>query len=342
MSEPDKDQPYDDLIQLGIVLDTSGKCFAEYNGLDSILYAIGVKSERGTYRVWISNLQKMIRRGKKKEAVTSMIECVETGQVFQTNTINRLAKIIVSEDIGLAYPTLPIWTAKWIRAFEQLKPDDELKKKQMLLMLVDTLVDSPKSRLVDTMFCIYRDFDPKITFDQAFEDLKQAIEDGDLKRATSSMNACIEQSQSLKQTIRVGDLKKRQQIYLVWKYLLDYSHSIQLDVNLALMGLYSQQETNGGRKLNILQAMLNVMYNPSIDWTTPLPGSLDLVNPLAWHRDTSIWPWSISYDKHSLKHAESIGRGRDFFFQYGCVLANRTKEKWLLDTEEEVLQTEET
>ena len=84
------DYSFTDLIEAGIVKNEKGECYAPFNGEQSITHCIGVKSERGLYRVWISNLQKMIRRGKLNESITSMIECVECGNVFKSNVINRL------------------------------------------------------------------------------------------------------------------------------------------------------------------------------------------------------------------------------------------------------------
>jgi len=42
----------------------------------------------------------MIIRGKLDEAITSMIESVESGEVFRSNFINILIKVIVSEYMG--------------------------------------------------------------------------------------------------------------------------------------------------------------------------------------------------------------------------------------------------
>ena len=114
--ERSSDPSYYDLIEAGYVLDRTGRCHARYNGVQSSPQCLGVKSERGLYRVWISNLQKMIRRGKLNEALTSTIECVETGKVFESNVINRLAKVIVSEDIGLACPTLPLYAKRFLES----------------------------------------------------------------------------------------------------------------------------------------------------------------------------------------------------------------------------------
>ena len=304
---------YTDLIRIGLVKNETGECYAPYNGVNSILHVNGVKSERGLYRVWISNLQKMIRRGKLNEAITSMIECVETGSVFRTNVINRLCKVIVSEDIGLAYPTLPIYCSKLIK-----KGDISNEE---LLKVVSLLVRSPKSRLIDEVYLKYRNYD-KYPFSVAFSKFKKCVKNKDIEGIIQSLNNCIEVSAGCKSFIIIGDVKKKQEIYDVWKYILSLSEGIVYRVNTSLLTLYISQETNSGKKLNIIQAVFNVMFKDSIDWTVYINEDDE---KLGWKRDESVWPWSISYDSHSIKEAEMLGRGMEYFLKYGAVLENEVK-----------------
>lgn len=310
---------YSDLIKADIVKNEKGECYAPYNGLQSIMHCEGVKSERGLYRVWISNLQKMIRRGMLNEAITSMIECVETGQIFRTNVINRMAKVIVSEDIGLANPNLPLYCAKLIK--KELKNED-------LLQLVFILVKSKKSRLIDNLYH-HCDKNVSNSFEEAFSMLKSAITEKDIIKAVSYLNNCIEVSSASKKMITINEIKKRQQIYEVWDYILRKSGGIY-NVNYALLELYVSQEKNSGKKLNMIQAVLNVMFKDEIDFY-----ELDIEEYKGeWKTDTEIWPWSISYDKHSIPNALRLGRGSDFFFKYGAELYNKSDNMWLSQMDE--------
>ena len=311
------DYPFTDLIEAGFVKNEKGECYAPFNGEQSITHCIGVKSERGLYRVWISNLQKMIRRGKLNEAITSMIECVECGNVFKSNVVNRLAKVIVSEDIGLANPLLPLYCSKVVKKYDkgELTNDD-------LLKLVETLVKSKKSRLIDD---IYHECDKSenFTFDEAFSLLKESIKQGELSKSVSYLNYCIETSESTKSVIVIKDIKKRQRIYEVWAYLLKLSGigTIVYIVNYALLELYVSQEKNGGRKLNIIQALFNILLKYKIEWKS----EEIKCEPLEWRRDENVWPWSISYDLHSILNANRLNRGIEFFFKYGAYLENEKK-----------------
>lgn len=312
---------YTDLIKAGIVKNEKGECYAPYNGEQSITHCLGVKSERGLYRVWISNLQKMIRRGKLNEAITSMIECVESGDIFKSNVINRLAKVIVSEDIGLACPTLPLYCSKLIKKGE-LKEED-------LLNLVNVLVKSKKSRLIDNLYLLCEK-GLTYSFEESFKMFKESVKEKDTIKAVSYLNCCIDTSVGIKKTINLNGIKKRQQIYEVWDYILNKS-GFSYKVNYALLELYISQEKNSGKKLNMIQAMMNIMYKDEIDFNTPLViGDIEG----EWKRDLEVWPWSISYDKHSIPNAYKLGRGDEFFLKYGAHLENKSDNEWLKMMEE--------
>jgi hypothetical protein len=317
---------YSDLIKAGIVKNEKGECYAPYNGEQSITHCVGVKSERGLYRVWISNLQKMIRRGKLNEAITSMIECVESGDVFKTNVVNRLAKVIVSEDIGLAYPTLPLYCSKIVKKYDEGKLTNE-----DLIHLVNVLVKSKKSRLIDNLY-LHCEKGLTYSFDDSFKLFKEAINDKDVIKAVSYLNCCIDTSIGIKKTINLNGIKKRQQIYEVWEYILNKS-GVVYRVNYALLELYISQEKNSGKKLNIIKYMLNIIFKWEIDFDS----CLDLCNEEfkgEWKRDIEVWPWSISYDKHSILNAYKLGRGDKFFFEHGAYLENKSDNEWLKIMEE--------
>ena len=316
------DYTYEDLINAGIVKNSNGECYAKYNEKNSIVHCEGVKSERGLYRVWISNLQKMIRRGRLEEAITSMIECVETGEIFKSNVINRLAKVIVSEDIGLANPSLPIYCSKLIK-----KDNKQGLTNEDLLNLVYILVKSKKSRLIDNLY-YYCKRNISLTFEESFLQLKKSIDENNLIDCVTHLNNCIEKSKSLNKSISIIGLKKRHQIYEVWNYILSLNKEVY-EINKCLLEIYISHDKNSGRKLNMIQALLNVIYSKYIK----LDEEIEIID-LEWKRNETIWPWSVSYDKHSIKEYIKLNRGSSFFFKYGAYIENKSEEEWLIKLEE--------
>lgn len=325
------DYTFEDLIKINLVKNDKGECYARCNGEQSIMHCNGVKSERGLYRVWISNLQKMIRRGRLNEAITSMIECVETGKVFKTNVINRMAKVIVSEDIGLANPRLPIYCSNFIKKKDVSEED--------LIELTTILVKSKKSRLTDNLY-FYCEKDINNTFEESFEYIKKnlvVLKDTtdnvdvlNLVDIITHLNNCINKSKTTVSNINILNYKKRQQIYFLWNFILEKSGENVYDINKALLEIYISQEKNDGKKLNMIQAILNVIYSDKIKrekYTV-------LIEIVDWKRDLTIWPWSISYDKHSIKEYYRINRGSEFFFKYGAQLENKSEEEWIKNLEE--------
>jgi len=316
------DYKYEDLIKINLVKNNKGECYARCNGEQSIMHCNGVKSERGLYRVWVSNLQKMIRRGRLNEAITSMIECVETGDVFKSNVVNRMAKVIVSEDIGIANPRLPIYCLNFIKKEEVTQED--------LIELTTILVKSKKSRLTDNLY-FYCEKEITKTFDESFEYIKKnlktnsKIETLELIDMITQINNCINKSKASKNKITIDNINKRQQIYELWKYIIDKSKDVILEINKALLEIYISHEKNDEKKLNMIQAVLNIVFSDKIN-TSKETMLIDMVD---WKRDLTVWPWSISYDKHSIKEYYRLDRGSKFFFKYGAHLENTSEEEWL-------------
>lgn len=316
------DYTYEDLIKINLVKNDKGECYASCNGEQSIMHCNGVKSERGLYRVWVSNLQKMIRRGRLNEAITSMIECVETGEVFKSNVVNRMAKVIVSEDIGIANPRLPIYCSKFIKKEEVTQED--------LIELTTILVKSKKSRLTDNLY-FYCEKEITKTFEESFEYIKKnlktnsKIETLELIDMITHLNNCINKSKASKNKITIDNINKRQQIYEVWRYIIDKSKDDILEINKALLEIYISHEKNDGKKLNMIQAVLNIVFSDKINTSRETM----LIEMVDWKRDLTVWPWSISYDKHSIKEYYRLDRGSKFFFNYGAHLENTSEEEWL-------------
>jgi hypothetical protein len=113
----------------------------------------------GTYfKVWKSNLQKCIRRQDVEGAVVSMVAVGECGGQYLSNMINRLCKVMISEDIGVANfgliseckNTIELYSAMRSRGFNS-NPRENSKFKNDLINLVVKMAKSPKSRMVDTI-----------------------------------------------------------------------------------------------------------------------------------------------------------------------------------------------
>lgn len=108
-----------------------------------------------------SSFQKAIRRGDEDMALYFMVEFFNSGY---DEYIWKRIKIITSEDVGLANPTLPATIHGLYSAYTDLKKEGKDNKPERLFLTqaVITLSRSPKSRLVDwAMIKIWREHDEK-------------------------------------------------------------------------------------------------------------------------------------------------------------------------------------
>lgn len=103
-----------------------------------------------------SAFQKFIRRGMENEALWYGTELYMSG--YEEYVWFRL-RVIVSEDIGLANPTLPAQVHALYQTYQDFKKkkNKHAPEKLQFIHALLLVIRSPKSRLVDNKLCLYMD-----------------------------------------------------------------------------------------------------------------------------------------------------------------------------------------
>lgn len=103
----------------------------------------------------VSALQKAVRRGEEEIALYFTVELFNSGY---ENYLWKRMKIYASEDIGLAFPTMPLLINTLQQSFEaqkkENKPDSTRPERLFLIHAMLLLIRSKKSRLVD--YCVIK------------------------------------------------------------------------------------------------------------------------------------------------------------------------------------------
>jgi hypothetical protein len=182
----------------------------------------------GTYcKVWKSNLQKCIRRQKVFDAVVSMVAVGECGGQYLSNMMNRLCKVIISEDIGVADFCLLKECKKMIELYESDRKNFMSRNRNDVLRLVARVAACPKSRAVDNLIHANGEFE-EVSVDHHRVKFVKAVQKNDLMKMVKH---CI----ALNRLGGVGNVsigkslpgfasviaKKKKSIYWVWLVLLD-------------------------------------------------------------------------------------------------------------------------
>lgn len=187
---PELDNPsYKDVIEENVVLNEKGEVkIVSLNVLPkSVQDVTFVLSGKGLYRAWLSNLQKSIRRGKVEDAIYSANQCIQFKGLFLSHIVNRVCKVIVSEDIGIANNKVVFECLHLIKQFEEEKKNNNsdnfyIEFRNKLFTVIVKLCEGNKSRITDhalhfTKRCLYEktihnNFN---SFDSAFQSLKKNI-----------------------------------------------------------------------------------------------------------------------------------------------------------------------
>lgn len=334
------DLSYADLIEAKIVLDETGKIELtppteeELKMLHPQSTCSSV-SGRGWFTVWKSNMQKAIRRGKIKDGLVSVVEACSLGGKFVSNIVNRLCKVIISEDIGAADPWLAVSAWEFVADYDSRKCGigERLSegRKTKLLEIAHSLLTAKKSRIVDHLLHI-ASYEEKLSFEAHMEEFKNALENKDLESTLGHLVGCLE-TQVCKGMLTVAGLRRRKGVYRLWQHLLEKSktdHRLE-KITTALCLLYDKAGDEA--TLLLTNAVVNLILFQK--------GLLDLEEPqreacpYTWEEleNMEIYPMSVSYDK-TIK--ELFGRVKDrgtseFFHTFCDKLANRHPELEELD-----------
>lgn len=347
------DPPYDDLLETGIVLDKNGKVELDPPSDDElkIIYpskAGSVLSGKGTFGAFKSNLQKAVRRCNVRQVVFSVVESCSLGGSFCSNIVNRLCKVIISEDIGVAEPLLAIKVADFFHYFNAkhintgrtasgLPLCDELKLK--LLQLATEFANARKSRLVCNLLCY---LGPKGTAYDNFGDAYNAftinIKLLKLESTVLTILACSRLAGLNKSYFKIifkdnwqdklSKKRYRHQLYILWNYLFSLNSDYQVNrVNQALFSMYKHNDEES--IMLIIHAALNcIFYKDGFPEENDDKKEKEIKCIYQWDK---IEKWnninimSVSYDMH-VGGVRSLIPERctpDFFWKYGAKIANR-------------------
>jgi hypothetical protein len=312
---------YADLIYGGIVIDDRGTLRRQTVNKENIIkngiYKLTVViSGYGEYDVWRSNLQKCIRRGLIDGAVRSVHEMWRCNPVCASNVINRVCKVIVSEDVGCANPYLAIHCHMYLTKYNKLRTDDALRA---LCALVHRMCVSPKSRLCDhALAMVVHGGGP----------LGQGWFIGEVRRLLAAMNDDAAGGPSVRIQIDGKVYTKRKPVFKVWRDLLERasascSHILRRPV-VALFHIFC---SGGGEAvLNLINASFLVHLYARKVLTDDILVDLERADREFVPRDAyvpnaEVWPLDCAYDKHTRIGAK-LGRGIPHFLTEGRKLVN--------------------
>lgn len=337
---------FDDLIKEGVVKDEQGtvEVHIPYAIPQSIKDVHYVASGRGLYRVWISNLQKAIRRGFSKEACRSVYECATMEGCFLSNVVNRICKVIVSEDIGCANPILALDCIACIDAYEAKEKPTWNEFSLQLFTIVQKACASYKSRTTMCVGVSYKYIEKKYktsasvmfpSFEAAFKGLKKGVETRNVYLAIVCLHLCMEVYGREKTTFTrfiPSKFKPQRMVggkYAVWNYLCDKERFTKLtqketkklavECNIALYRIWYSNMTDE-KFINVIQACLQVMLCEEIFNEYIVNDNTVIVytaeEVASW---TDIWPMSAAYDKHTGRYKVNESRNtKQFFYSYGA------------------------
>lgn len=302
------------------------------------------------YDVVKSNLQKMIRRGKVLEACRSAYEMYQMGKLagrFRSNLMNRLTKVILSEDLGIASSYLIRDAYQLIQAVEREEKGPEEKGVErgteekgplpqdssetilpLLFRYVAKACHSQKSRLCDYLYISYwvhRSEGVPITtrsWSESLNAFRTALQKKDLPLSLSYMRH-LEQTVGSVPMIRDPFLgNHRKSVYTVWQILIDLSPPNVKELNQLLFKIY---ETHTEHTLNLIHALLNIVLNEQTAWEEPqnihgviTPSVDEVVN-------SEVVPDPVSYDCHT-RVGRKLRKNHIDFYLYGCKITNKRPE----------------
>ena len=342
---------YKDVIKEKIVLNEKGevdfvknKPTSIPNSIMNVNYAL---SGRGLYRAWISNLQKSIRRGLVKDALRSAYECMQFKGLFLSHTINRVCKVIISEDIGPANITLALKVKDYLLNLSS-KTDDE-KINGCFEIIVD-MCESYKSRIVDHSLHLTRrkNFTNYTDYTVAYNDLIKNIKDRNIYKCVNILFylTSLKEKDCKTTFTRVLDKNIKPSrmgtiVYKIWNNLCDASFISNVyptldskkvkslvELNTAIFQIWYNNSSEE-KILNFIHAISNILLAKEIfnfkkdKESNEVEVEVEvkkypIIEEVSKYDD--IWIMSASYDKHTRKWLSVERNSIQFFLKYGAKL----------------------
>lgn len=254
--------------------------------------------------VWLSNLQKMIRRSKELEALASVYILHED---YSFQAYKRVCLTILSEDLGIAGNVL----------LPKAKTIYDTKDFKGLTELVSYMTMLPKSRLTDLLIHFNKKPDNFYTIEEWFTEKKSNIPLLEILKSFSYYAIEVHECKKRVSTdlTKYGDKKRMKYVYSLWETILNKSTNTPFyQANIILMYFYSKNTSEG--ILHLIQAGLNLIYYYQKGLTI-----LELPTIIEKEFDISdVKPDDIAYDKHTAK-GKQMKRGIRYFYNVGSLIS---------------------
>ena len=347
---PNTDNPsFDDLIKTSVVLDKKGtiNVIKPETIPPSIIHISLVASGRGLYRGWISNLQKCIRRGQPREACKSAYECGIMDGPFLSNVINRVCKVIVSEDIGCCNLFLPIKVANFLDELNTLKnPTEKLDK---LFEIIVDMCHSNKTRIADLSLHLQRKIScfkviKYLNFETAFMECKKFLDVKELLGTVHALEYCMDHGREIMKNEKITNemlLASKSQhymktkIYKVWDMLCNIEMCKRQEILNANVALFKIWVSNKGSEtiLNLIHAACNIIHADQLDFQLRNLHEGEKYTCEMLENCNDVWIQSAAYDKHVSRWKHPERNSTAFFYLYGSKIDSTLPSMYKIENE---------
>lgn len=305
-------------------------------------------SDVGDYSIWVSNLQKCIRRGKIDNALYSFLVIAGMGEQYTSNIMNRVFKVMVSEDL-FGSSLLTVICSDIMLQYNVVSTQNKYKFVQDNWILISDTVklmcEGMKSRVVDLVIHylggnkIIEITDERLCMDAFDYVLDNLATEYTVDNITYNLNDILSSSATLSKTLNASKLgpelakkfsrKKKIQYYYFYR-LLDIALDIDLEfkehdrfVTLIIESLMNLFPIGSEEKLSIFHAFILVfMFKKQIILKIePLIPEVRYDKTIDQTLALDIMPDIVSIDSHTVVGRKAGIKDLEFYL-YGSKITN--------------------
>lgn len=326
------DAPFDDLIEAGVV-DEQHRIIPSITNPDELLKAkakglcgaevLWTGPRAGTsFSVWKSNVQKAIRRCDVEQGVASIVAIAPCGGPWLSNLINRITKVIVSEDIGIADARCPGLCVQLLDIYESYQCGGEITFEELadnIVYVVERMCGMNKNRAVMK----YRHYSkvPVTDWSSCLIEFRNALVKKDVEGACKNIRAIENTKLTMTELLRMNNIdtlqedkelfnRKRKGVNGLWVVMIGLG--IRKKIIKALFTIYTKHSGHENY-MAIYHAILEICWGDRRE--------RGVVTKRCYNWETAqeltdIHPFSCSYDKHTSVRF-GVRASKDFFRKYG-------------------------